>query len=75
MTHGWTPERRKKQSKAIRKWKPWEKSTGPKTEEGKEKSKMNAQKHGMRSAEFRLMESLLAAYRSAELKLRNRLKD
>ena len=32
---GWTPERRKKQSKAIRQWKPWNQSTGPKSREGK----------------------------------------
>ena len=32
---GWTPERRKKQSEAIRRWKPWNKSTGPKSFEGK----------------------------------------
>ena len=32
---GWTPERRKKQSEAIRQWKPWRKSTGPKSQEGK----------------------------------------
>ena len=32
---GWTPERRKKQSEAIRRWKPWSKSTGPKSLEGK----------------------------------------
>ena len=32
---GWTPERRKKQSEAIRRWKPWSQSTGPKSPEGK----------------------------------------
>ena len=32
---GWTPERRKRQSEAIRRWKPWEQSTGPKSSEGK----------------------------------------
>ena len=32
---GWTPERRKKQSEAIRRWKPWSKSTGPKSAVGK----------------------------------------
>ena len=31
---GWTPERRKRQSEAIRQWKPWEQSTGPKSPEG-----------------------------------------
>lgn len=32
---GWTPERRKRQSEAIRQWKPWNQSTGPKSPEGK----------------------------------------
>ena len=33
--NGWTPERRARQAELIRKWKPWEKSTGPKTDEGR----------------------------------------
>ncbi len=32
---GWTSERRKRQSDAIRRWKPWNQSTGPKRPEGK----------------------------------------
>ena len=32
---GWTPERRKRQSEAIRRWKPWKQSTGPKSLEGR----------------------------------------
>ncbi|MCB1550982.1 MAG: hypothetical protein KDJ26_03160 [Alphaproteobacteria bacterium] len=47
--NGWTQERRLRQSEAIKRWKPWEKSTGAKTKEGKEHSKMNAYKHGARS--------------------------
>jgi hypothetical protein len=39
---GWTEERRKKQAAAIRIWKPWEKSIGPRTPEGKARCKMNA---------------------------------
>jgi hypothetical protein len=39
---GWTPERRAKQSEAIRKWKPWARSTGPKTAPGKARSAANA---------------------------------
>ena len=31
---GWTPERRKRQSEAIRRWKPWQQSTGPKSAQG-----------------------------------------
>ena len=33
--NGWTPERCKRQSEAIRRWKPWNQSTGPKSPEGK----------------------------------------
>lgn len=35
MSNGWTPERRARQAALIRASKPWEKSTGPKTEAGK----------------------------------------
>lgn len=57
--NGWTPERRKRQAEMIRNWKPWEQSTGPKTEEGKESCKMNAQKHGAYSAEMKDMRRLM----------------
>lgn len=46
MANGWTPERRAKQAEAIRKWRPWEKSTGPKTDEGKAKVARNGYKGG-----------------------------
>ena len=35
MANGWTPERRSRQAAAIRRWKPWERSSGPRTVEGK----------------------------------------
>lgn len=38
---GWTEERRAKQREAIQRWKPWEKSTGPKTPEGKAQAALN----------------------------------
>ena len=31
----WTLEQRQRQSEAIKRWKPWEQSTGPKSPEGK----------------------------------------
>ena len=40
----WTPERRAKQAEAIRRWQPWSKSTGPRTNEGKARSSRNADK-------------------------------
>lgn len=39
---GWTPERRARQSEAIRTWKPWLKSTGPKSAAGKKASSANS---------------------------------
>lgn len=38
----WTPERRARQAELIRAAKPWEKSTGPRTDAGKAKSSQNA---------------------------------
>lgn len=43
---GWTLERRKKQSEAIRQWKPWNQSTGARTLEGKAVVSRNAWKGG-----------------------------
>ena len=38
----WTPEARKAQSEAIRRWQPWKNSTGPKTQGGKNICRLNA---------------------------------
>jgi len=46
MVTTWTPERRQRQAEMIRQWRPWEKSTGPKTVEGKAKVSRNAYKGG-----------------------------
>ena len=46
MANGWTPERRARQAELIRQWRPWEKSTGPKTPEGKARVARNAYKGG-----------------------------
>ena len=40
--NGWTPEQRARQAQAIRRWRPWEHSTGPRTAEGKARSARNA---------------------------------
>ena len=39
---GWTSERRKRQNEVIKQWKPWTKSTGPKSPEGKAAVARNA---------------------------------
>ena len=43
---GWSPERRQRQSQAIKKWKPWSQSTGPKSAVGKALVSQNAYKGG-----------------------------
>ena len=43
----WTEEQRRRQREAIRRWKPWERSTGPQTAEGKAKVSRNGDKGGM----------------------------
>jgi hypothetical protein len=50
----WTPEQRQRQRELIQLWKPWTKSTGAKTPEGKKKSAQNAFKSG-KSLEVREM--------------------
>lgn len=44
MANGWTPERRARQAELIRSWRPWERSTGPRTVEGIAKASANRQK-------------------------------
>jgi hypothetical protein len=44
----WTPERRAQQSEAIHRWRPWTKSTGPKTAKGKAIVARNAFNGGKR---------------------------
>lgn len=51
MANGWTAERRARQSELIRNWKPWMKSTGPRTEAGKTMSAMNRREHFLRIEE------------------------
>jgi hypothetical protein len=75
MANGWTPERKAKQSALIRNWKPWEKSTGAKTKEGKKISSQNAITHGTFTEETREIQSLISniIFRNKEIiqKLKN----
>lgn len=49
----WSLEERKRQSQLIQQWRPWQQSTGAKSVQGKEVSKLNAYKHGGRCADIR----------------------
>lgn len=49
----WTPEARAAQAAKILRWQPWRNSTGPRTEAGKERCKLNALQHGMYDADAR----------------------
>ena len=71
MANGWTPERRAKQAEAIKRWKPWERATGPKSDEGKAASSQNGLTHGMRSREWLAQQRELTALLRA---CRDRLK-
>jgi hypothetical protein len=57
--NGWTPERRAKQAAAIHRWKPWLKA-GVTTEAGKKISRLNAYRHGARSAVVNRLSRLLS---------------
>ena len=48
MANGWTLERRARQAALIRTWRPWEQSTGPRTDEGKAQTARNAFEGGHR---------------------------
>ena len=43
-----TPEHKALRAELIKQWRPWEKSTGPKSPEGKEKAAMRGYKGGTR---------------------------
>jgi hypothetical protein len=61
----WTEERRARQAEAIRTWKPWEKATGPRTEEGKRTVARNPFKGGLRD-EMRAVSKLLREIRKGQ---------
>ena len=58
MSYTRTPEHRALRAELIRRWKPWEKSTGPKTPEGKKKAAMRGFK-GAERAQLRRVARVL----------------
>jgi hypothetical protein len=62
MANGWTPERRQRQRELIQTWKPWQQSTGPKTDDGKRRASRNAWKGAIRP-QIRALASILSEQR------------
>ena len=58
----WTAEQRARQSIAIRRWAPWEHSTGPRTPQGKARVARNAYTGNTRTW-FRAVDVVLAMFR------------
>jgi hypothetical protein len=54
----WTLEQRQRQREAIQNWKPWEQSTGPKSQEGKGRVSRNGWKGGTREMLRKLSRAL-----------------
>lgn len=66
MADGWTLERRAKQSAAIRRWRPREQSTGPRTPNGKTKVARNSYWGGVRPMLRAIAASLKEQHRALE---------
>lgn len=64
----WTPERRARQAEAIRKWQPWEYSTGPITVEGKNRSSQNSKRQPKSPELVELEERLKAVGKNLSLR-------
>ena len=71
MINSWTLERRQRQAELIRRWKPWEQSTGPLTPEGRERVSRNAWKGGHR-AELRDLSKMVNEHVRLSRELANR---
>ena len=69
MNNGWTLERRKRQAEMIKTWRPWEKSTGPKTAEGKQASAKRGHKGGRREILRSLSRKLRTQQRELDVAL------
>jgi hypothetical protein len=63
MANGWTPERRARQAALIHTWRPWERSTGPRSNEGKARTARNGFKGGHRAKLREIMKRLNKALR------------
>lgn len=58
-SRGWNDERREKHAAAIRRWKPWAKSTGPRSAAGKARTAQNAAKPWLkRGPDYQMKQAL-----------------
>jgi len=80
MANGWTDERKVKQARAIKRWRPWEHSTGPRTAEGKARVSRNAYRGGHRQFQReaaqvlrQLAPRIAAGDRQAQAEIRSRI--
>lgn len=62
----WTPEQRKQQAEAIRRWSPWAQSTGPRSPEGKATASRNRWRGGHREMLRELGRALRAQHAALE---------
>ena len=58
----WTLEERARQAALIQRWQPWKQSTGARTKEGRDVSKMNALKHGSYAADTKAELKTIKSY-------------
>lgn len=63
MANGWTPERRARQAELIRTWRPWEQSTGPRSEAGKARAARNRDQGGQWQQHRELIKAMNALLR------------
>ncbi len=70
----WAEDQKQRQREAIRRWKPWVHSTGPRTSQRKVRSALNYTRHGFRSRAgiefFALLTRHSAFLRAVEARIR-----
>ena len=65
VTKGWPLERRKAQAERARKTKPWTQSTGPRSAEGKSRSRLNGVTHGLNTQAARILRDALRGHQAS----------
>ena len=74
MKNGWSPERKARQATLIRTWRPWEKSTGPRSEAGKAVASQNGRKYGEDYSNLSVITQQVDKLLREAIELRNALK-